>query len=140
MKNIDSALADNRRALFNKVLSNKKPLEWEDKLKQPDGTSKTVYRRFFPIYNYSNEFQFVIGYGFETALLERVEELINSTERKYLKLFNSTQIGAFVVDMEANLLEANNAFAEIFGFNNSEELFNLYSKDLFNSIDQKMNF
>lgn len=140
LKNIDSTLADNRRALFNKVLSNKKPLEWEDKLKQPDGTSKTVYRRFFPIYNNTNDFQFVIGYGFETALLERVEELINSTERKYLKLFNSVQIGAFVVDMDANLLEANKAFAEIFGFNNAEELIHLYSKDLFNSIDQKNKF
>ena len=140
LKNIDSTLADNRRALFNKVLSNKKPLEWEDKLKRPDGTSKTVYRRFFPIYNNSNEFQFVIGYGFETALLERVEELINSTEQKYLKLFNSVQIGAFVIDMEANLLEANKAFAEIFGFNNAEELIQLYSKELFNSIDQKNKF
>ncbi len=140
LKNIDSTLADNRRALFNKVLSNKKPLEWEDKLKQPDGTSKTVYRRFFPIYNNSNEFQFVIGYGFETALLERVEEMINSTEQKYLKLFNSVQIGAFVIDMEANLLEANKAFAEIFGFNNAEELIQLYSKEFFNSIDQKNKF
>jgi PAS domain S-box-containing protein len=140
LRNIDTTLAENRRKIFNEVISNKKPLEWEDHLKQPDGTSKTVYRRFFPIYNNSNEFQFVIGYGFETSLLERVEELINSNERKYLKLFNSVQIGAFVVDKDANLLEANNAFATIFGFKNSDELINLYSKDLINSIDQKNEF
>jgi PAS domain S-box-containing protein len=140
LKNIDTTLAENRRKIFNEVISTKKPLEWEDHLKQTDGTTKTVYRRFFPIYNNSNEFQFVIGYGFETSLLERVEELINSNEQKYLKLFNSVQIGVFMVDMDANLLEANNAFAEIFGFKNSDELINLYSKDLINSIDQKNEF
>lgn len=79
----DISIAQNRRDIFLDVLNKDTKVEFVDKSITAEG--KTVYRlrRYSPIYNHSNEFLFMIGFGIDiTEKMEQEIRLEQSLEEK----------------------------------------------------------
>ncbi len=69
-----------------------------------------------------------------TTLLSRQASLTKILEERnveYFKLADNVKAGIFRAGREGTLLEANQAFLDMFGFTNKEELFTVRSLDLF---------
>ncbi|TAE77613.1 MAG: PAS domain-containing protein, partial [Bacteroidetes bacterium] len=72
-RNKDIELAKTRRAKFIKAVSNKEGMEWEDKVKDAQQNEAYIYRRMFPVFNETDELQFVIGFGIDITKVKQAE-------------------------------------------------------------------
>lgn len=72
-RNKDVELAKTRRAKFIKAVSNKEGMEWEDKVKDAQQNEAYIYRRMFPVFNETDELQFVIGFGIDITKVKQAE-------------------------------------------------------------------
>lgn len=72
-RNKDIEIAKNRRAKFIKAVSNKEGMEWEDKVKDAQQNEAYIYRRMFPVFNETDELQFVIGFGIDITKVKQAE-------------------------------------------------------------------
>jgi PAS domain S-box-containing protein len=82
LKNLDTKMADGRRALFNKVIESRTSLEWEDDYTLPNGDAQTVFRKMSPSFNENNEISFVIGYGIDISPIKKAEIQAKKSEEK----------------------------------------------------------
>lgn len=79
----DPSIADKRRALFNRVVDEKKIFEYIDEIKLSNGKTKYVLRGFYPGRNVKGEINFVTGYGVDiTEKMQQEIELKKSLEEK----------------------------------------------------------
>ncbi len=134
LKNIDTAVADRRRAFFNRVIETNDSVEWEDEYIRSNGELQTVFRKMSPGYDENSEISFVIGYGLDISAVKNAERLVKLNEEKYKKLFDNNLSGVFVTDLEGKFLEVNEAYAKIYGFNSVEDIKQYNSGEFFTSI------
>ena len=84
----------------------------------------------------------------ENAILKKAlnkkvseEQLFNNSEKKFKSLFENAPLGAFKSDSEGNLIEINNAFYKLFGYESKVDVLKSISnieKDIYvNSIDRE---
>ncbi len=64
------------------------------------------------------------------------EKLIREKDIIFKNLYNDNISGLYRADMEYNIIECNNSFAQILGFNNKEEVLNTSIKNIF--VDNKL--
>lgn len=87
----DPKLADDRRAKFNKVLVEKKSLQWVDKTVNSKGELHHILRKLHPIF-IGDEMINVIGFGTDITELkkqqDKISDLNNSLELKVLERTN----------------------------------------------------
>jgi signal transduction histidine kinase len=87
----DPKLADDRRAKFNRVLVEKKSLQWVDKTVNSKGELHHVLRKLHPIF-IGDEMINVIGFGTDVTELkkqqDKISDLNNSLELKVLERTN----------------------------------------------------
>jgi PAS domain S-box-containing protein len=81
--NKDISIAQNRRNIFLDVLNKNTKVEFVDKSITGEGNAVYRLRRYSPIYNHSNEFLFMIGFGIDiTEKMEQEIRLQQSLEEK----------------------------------------------------------
>jgi PAS domain S-box-containing protein len=73
LKNLDTKMADGRRATFNQVIDSRSSLEWEDHYSLPNGDTQTVFRKMSPIFDENDELKYVIGYGIDISPVKKAE-------------------------------------------------------------------
>lgn len=73
LKNLDTKMADGRRATFNQVIDSRSSLEWEDHYTLPNGDTQTVFRKMSPIFDENDELKYVIGYGIDISPVKKAE-------------------------------------------------------------------
>ena len=87
----DPKMADDRRAKFNRVLVEKKSLNWVDKTVDSKGELHHVLRKLYPIF-IGDEMVNVIGFGTDITELkkqqDKISDLNNSLELKVLERTN----------------------------------------------------
>ena len=114
-----------RRDMFLKTKKSKKIVEWQNEIDLPNGESKTILRKMFPVYK-KDKLKMVIGYG-----LDITESLKKDTEIKNLSKFpkeNPNVIARY--DNNKKLLYINNAGVNYF----NSETFN--KDDFFAKINE----
>jgi|GEM_PF-1459094 len=72
-KGIYSDKAKERESNFNKALSIKESVNWEDAFPQPDGTLKSYLRQYHPVFNTEGNLTLMVGVGLEITELKRAE-------------------------------------------------------------------
>lgn len=75
LKGLDPSIAQERRNYFNLAKNSKKQVDWVDEINR-NGTSKYIYRRFYPIL-VDQEFNSMIGYGIDITELKQSQNLLN---------------------------------------------------------------
>lgn len=73
LKQIDTKIADKRRAVFNEIIQSKRSLEWEDNYLLPNEDTQTIFRKMSPIFDENDELKYVIGYGIDISPVKKAE-------------------------------------------------------------------
>ncbi len=122
LRGIDTKMAEERHQLFQEVFTSESTSTWEDTHKKADGTTKTVLRRFSPIFNPNDKLIGVMGYGIDVSPIKVAQEQAKLNEERYKSLFENNMAGVFRTTENGEILEINNAYAKIFGFDSADDL------------------
>lgn len=113
-KNIDFLIADQRKEMFNKATSEKKPVSIIDEYLKPDKSVGYTLRIMYPKMDENGQLKYLIGYGndiTEQVLNERKAEL---NEKRVLNLLEFVKDGIFTCSKNGNLNYTNKSFWNIF--------------------------
>lgn len=114
------SLAIERRNIFNKVVTEKKLLYWEEKVINASGQPEYYLRNMYPVLNEQNEVIQVIGFGLEITDRKKIEDQLKLNEKRYRDLFNYSQAYICTHDLKGNLLTVNPAICELLGYSETE--------------------
>jgi len=114
-RNKPMSIAEERRALFNKVMASKKLAFWEEKLTGPDGAPEYYLRNMYPVLNERNEVVQVIGFGLNITDSKKIEDQLKLNDKRYRDLFNYSQAFICTHDLHGKLLTVNPALCELLG-------------------------
>jgi two-component sensor histidine kinase/PAS domain-containing protein len=128
LRNLDTAKAEARRAVFIQARDSKQVVEFEDVIKNADGTNKYVLRRYVPVLNQSEDFAFMLGYGVDISKIKEQEiSLEHSLNEKELLLGEIHHSVKNNLTLIVALLEINSAHEK-------EELLKKYFNEIRNRI------
>ena len=105
-KGISTSLADERKDLFQRVLSSKSEHQIESEHVLPNGELKYVIRKFYPYYLNGN-FKLMIGYGVDITETKRAHKSLLQSEHRYRTLFENNPLMAFILDKASNIISVN---------------------------------
>jgi PAS domain S-box-containing protein len=117
-KGISSQIAEERRRVFNELLRTKKPVEWEDEIRDSHGRIKYILRKLAPIINMNGDVEYVIGYGVDITERKLAENnLLQATNRLLLleKFLDRTSDAIQVSDDSGKLVYVNDTAATRLG-------------------------
>lgn len=89
---------------------------------RPDGKQIHVVSNLVAIFDEYENLIHVKGYIFDDTERKQAEEALKESEEKYRRLFDEDLTGDFIATPEGEIQECNPAFAEIYGFNNAQEV------------------
>lgn len=119
-KGIPDKLAHERRAVFDKIISTKEFINWEDEIIDSIGNRTVVYRRMGPLFNSRGEVEYIIGYGINITDRKIAEEnLIAANNRLNLleKFIDRTNDSIQVANEQGQLVYINQKASERLGIN-----------------------
>lgn len=88
---------------------------------RPDGRNIHIVSNLVAMFDESGQLIQVKGYVFDDTERKEAEEALKRSEEKYRRLFNEDLTGDFIATPAGEILECNPAFAQIHGFESSEE-------------------
>lgn len=128
-------LAHNRRAIFNEVLSTKKPYSFEEKNINQNGESEWKLRMLYPVNSEGGEeIQMVLGYGLDITEIKQKNDEVISTNTRLKTLISSLNSGILLEDQHRRILVTNQVFCTMFGI--PAEPDQLIGMDCSNSAEQ----
>jgi len=116
-KNKPVDIADYRRKIFDKVLSEVKVQQFEEVNYTSTGEEIVSLRRYHPYINKDNELEFIIGYGIDISDLKRNERLLVESEKKYADIIENTSEVVFIIDKDRHIKFMNRAAEQVFSVN-----------------------
>jgi PAS domain S-box-containing protein len=123
LKGISTELADNRRKIFNEVITTRENKDWIDDLTDNSGNRKVIYRRIAPLIDENNEVKYVVGYGIEVTSAKIAEEKLIESNKKLVLLenfLNKTTDAIQVSDEFGNMVYVNDTASKRLGINQSD--------------------
>ncbi len=111
----DISFAQNRRDIFNEIITSGNEKEWEESINKL-GKIEHYLRRLRPIFNDRNELVWIIGYGLDITDRKQFEKRIQLSEKRYRDLFDFSQAIICTHDMQGNFLTANPSLLEVLGY------------------------
>jgi two-component system cell cycle sensor histidine kinase/response regulator CckA len=89
---------------------------------QPDGGTRWIHERAFPVRGMSGEVVRVVGSAQDITNLKRAEEALRDSESRYRNLFESAPDGIFVADAEGRFVDVNPSGLRLLGASREELL------------------
>lgn len=121
---------EQRKKMFEAVVSTKTAREWEEKIATEAGETEIHLRILYPVTDASGEVDIVIGYGVNITERKRIEERIVQSEEKYRGIIEKMNLGMIEIDADENIIYANHRFCTMSGYA-LEELISKKATDLF---------
>ena len=78
-RNLDFAIADERRQVFLNTIESRTGLTFEEKKIEQEGNTSYKLRKFYPMFDKNNECQYVIGFGMDISDIRNQENLISES-------------------------------------------------------------
>ena len=133
MRGIDTSIANIRRGYFNEAKETKKQVDWIDEINL-NGKSKSVLRRFYPIFM-EDEFTNMIGYGIDVSELKSLQKTLDHTQYQNEMILKSALDGVVIIDNNWTVTYWNPEAENIFGWKSSEVMGNNLSLIIFPKIE-----
>ncbi len=109
------------KEVFMNRLRQKGKLEfYESVLLKRDGNLMNVVENIIGHFDEQGNLEQFKGYLFDNTEHRRAEEKLKESERKYRELYEGSQDGFVVVDMNGNIKEFNSAYREMLGYSEAE--------------------
>jgi len=116
LRNKPYSIFRDRREYFNRALSTRTQIEWEETLKDANGYNNYHLRKFYPVLDENGLPKLVIGYGLNITERRLIEDKIRLSEKKYRDLFNNSPALIFTHDMEFRITSVNAAANPVLGY------------------------
>jgi PAS domain S-box-containing protein len=94
----------------------------------------------FPQFDKDGNIIRIFGVVREITEKKKYEEALISSEERYRALFEKNMAGVFRTTLDGRMIECNEAFVNIFGYNSKEDLMKISSKDLYFSNEDRENY
>ncbi len=104
------------------LLSGKKIINYEHKLKKKDGTIITVLNNSRPLIDVDGNVVGMQSTLIDVTERKKVEESLKESEKKYRDLVDNALIGVYKTHVKGNILYVNNALAKMLEFDSPEEM------------------
>jgi PAS domain S-box-containing protein len=82
----------------------------------PDGTVKHIEATNYPVFSASGELLEILATGMDVTEGKRAEQALRESEAKIRRLVDANIIGIFIWDLDGRIIEANDAFLRIIGY------------------------
>jgi PAS domain S-box-containing protein len=115
-RNKDMAIAEERRAVYDRMLVDKKPYSFEEKFPIGNGEYKKHLRIIHPVFDADGGLEIAIGYGLDITRMSEQEELIH----KQNEAISNAPDGIALLDAEGKYYYMNHAHEVIFGYEKDE--------------------
>lgn len=129
---------DQIRESAKKILENKKKQVVNYRIKnQIKDKFIWVEEKIYPKYDESG--RHIANFGIITDISERItnEQKLIASEKKYKQLFDKNMAGVFQTELSGDLINFNEAFIDIFGYKDSNEVFQLTADDFYFSNEDR---
>src|SRR5262249_22076104 len=103
----------------------------EHRLKRPDGSVIWVYGQAVPERNEAGEIIGVVGTLTDITERKLAEEALRDSEQRYRSLFERNLAGVYRGTLSGRIVDVNDAYAQIFGYESREAVLALSAFDLF---------
>ncbi|MEO1021640.1 MAG: response regulator [Bacteroidota bacterium] len=133
-RNKPKELAENRRAIFNKVVNEKEPLSFEERFVNNEGEEEWKLRNMYPVFSEDEQLEMVIGYGVDITDIKQTNQQLLTTSKRLSTLISSLNSGVLLEDKDRKILVTNDEFCSIFDIPAKPE--DLIGIDCSNSAEQ----
>ena len=113
-------IMESRRALFSRVLKEKKLFVYEETLIDREGNPEYHLRNMYPVLDENGEVSIVIGYGVNITESRNIEIQMRINEKRYRDLFNYSQALICTHDLNGIMLSVNPAICDSLGYCSEE--------------------
>ncbi len=96
-----------------------------------------IEENVFPQFDRSGEIIRIFGVVREITEKKKFEEALISSEERYRTLFERNMAGVFRTTLDGQMIECNDAFVQIFGYDSKEEIKKINSRDLYFSNEDR---
>ncbi len=108
----------------------------EYKIRHKNGMETNVLANTAPIYN-NGKIVGVRGAAIDINELKKIEEKLRESEEKYRNLFEKNFSAVIVSDINGNIIDCNQAFAEMLGLANVSSAKKMNIKDLYGDLEYR---
>lgn len=119
LRNLDTKMADERRAVFNQIVESKNSLEWEDNYVLPNGDTQTVFRKMSPSYDEHGELNYVIGYGIDVTPIKKAEIQAKRSEEHVQEVNAQLRLLESFLNHSTDALQVSNVKGQLIYINES---------------------
>lgn len=109
-----------RRRHFDRAVSSRKKVEWEERIVKPDGSVEYQLRILHPVFDKEGGLDMMIIYGLNITERKAIEEQIRLSELRYRSIFDNSQALICTHDLDGIVLDVNNASLQTLGFSREE--------------------
>lgn len=123
------SLANVRNERFSRVIADKKPYQWIEKITNREGRLSHHMRCLYPLFDKNGEIDLVIVFGVNITERILAEQELKKSRDTFASAFNYSGIGMALLSEEGKWLEVNKAVCYITGYS-KEELLQLSFQDI----------
>jgi PAS domain S-box-containing protein len=117
-----SKIVEERKKMFDSILTTKHLVSWEEEMIKPDGSSQIILRNFYPVFENENDLKIVIGYGIDITNIKKIQREIEQSEKSYRDVIENSMAIISTHDMEGRFLTVNPMVGKIYGYADEEML------------------
>jgi PAS domain S-box-containing protein len=99
-----------------------------------------IEENVFPQFNKEGNIIRIFGVVREITEKKKFEEALISSEERYRTLFEKNMAGVFRTKLDGQMIECNDAFVHIFGYDSKEDIMKISSKELYFSSADRHNY
>jgi PAS domain S-box-containing protein len=119
-RNKDIQFLDQRKAIFDKVVTTRQLHNWEEKMEAADGSTKTIVRNLFPVFGNDNHLDIVIGYGIDITEIKKIQQQIIISEKRFKDVIENSLAIITTHDLNGVFITTNPMVSKIFGYETDE--------------------
>jgi PAS domain S-box-containing protein len=126
-----------RENMLHRVINSHESVDWLEERIEPNGAIQNISKKLSPILDENHRLIALLEYGLDVTREKNVEHLAKLNEERFRSLFEQNMAGVFRTSETGEILEANKAYLDIFGFKSIDELRQYRSIDFYPSIDER---
>ncbi len=125
---------------FKKGIRDKRVPVYESEIMRRDGTRVPVEFQAGTLHDKNGKPIGRFGIGRDITERKRLEQTLITSEKKYRNLVDHTLVGVYQTNLEGRILYANQAFAEMFGYDSPQELMSINVISLYKNKEDRTAF
>jgi len=121
-RNRPQAQLEKRREVINRARTEKKTIQWEEKLINREGAVEYHLRNFYPIFDDAGNMKLGIGYGLNITDRVLAREELQTSMETFSSAFNHSAIGMALISPDGRWIDMNQILCETLGYSKEELL------------------